>query len=86
MKSYLTNYLKRVLPKSNEIDCIVFKFSFYGGYALKVVINNYYTMIDNNYSIQIDNHELKECLTFLKDNNYIIHKHSVIKYNKLEVL
>lgn len=86
MKSYLTNYLKKVLPKPKEVDYVHFKLSFYGGYALKIVIDGYNTMIDNNYSIQINDYELKECLRFLKDNNYIIHKYSVINYNKLEVL
>ncbi len=84
--SYVTDYLKRVLPKQEEIDYVHFKFNFYGGYALKIVIDGYNTMINGQYYIDISDSELKECLNYLKDNDYIIHKYSVVNYNKLEVL
>ena len=84
--SYVTDYLKRVLPKQEEIDYVYFKWNFYGGYALKIVIDGYNTMINGKYYIDISDSELKECLSFLKDNDYIIHKYSVVNYDKLEVL
>lgn len=72
---------KELIPKAGEIDYICFKLDFYGGYALKVIKDDFFVpVIGGDMAIQIPRGEIREALDFLKENGYVLHEHSVVKY------
>ena len=72
---------KKSIPKSDEIDCVCFKLDFYGDYALKIIKDGFFIpVIDSDISIQIPRGEIRDALDFLKENGYVLHEHSVVKY------
>lgn len=72
---------KMLIPKPNEIDFICFKLDFCNGYALKIIKNDYFVpVIGSDMSIQILRGEIRDALDFLKENGYVLHEHSVVKY------
>ena len=72
---------KMLIPKPNEIDFICFKLDFCNGYALKIIKNDYFVpVIGSDMSIQIPRGEIRDALDFLKENGYVLHEHSVVKY------
>ena len=72
---------KMLIPKPNEIDFICFKLDFYGGYALKIIKDDFFVpVIDGDMAIQIPRGEIRDALDFLKENGYVLHEHSVVQY------
>lgn len=72
---------KELIPKAWKIDYICFKLDFYGGYALKVMKDDYFVpIIGSDMSIQIPKGEIRDALDFLKENGYVLHEHSVVQY------
>lgn len=72
---------KMLIPKPNEIDFICFKLDFYGGYALKIIKDDFFVpVIDSDMAIQIPRGEIRDALDFLKENGYVLHEHSVVQY------
>ena len=72
---------KMLIPKPNEIDFICFKLDFCNGYALKIIKDDYFVpVISGEMAIQIPRGEIRDALDFLKENGYVLHEHSVVKY------
>ena len=72
---------KELIPKAKEIDCVCFKLDFYGGYALKIIKNDYFIpVIDGEMAIQIPNNQIRDALDWLQSHGYKLHPHSVVKY------
>ena len=77
---YYSNW-KELIPEPDEIDCIAFKFDFYGGYAFKIIKDNFFVpVIGCDMAIQIPDYEIDDALMFLKSKGYRLHEHSVVKY------
>ena len=72
---------KHLIPKSYEIDYICFKLDFKGGYALKVIRDDYFVpVIGCDMSIQIPKNQIRDALDWLQSNGYRLHEHSVVQY------
>ena len=49
--------------------------------ALKIMKDGWFVpVIGSDISIQIPRGEIRDALDFLKENGYVLHEHSVVKY------
>lgn len=72
---------KQLIPSSDEIDCVCFKFDFTGNYALKMIKDDYFVqVIGEDMAIMIPTNQIADALDYLKENGYALHDHSVVKY------
>ena len=72
---------KDLIPNAGEIDCVCFKLDFYGGYALKVIKDDFFVpVIDGEMAIQIPKNQIRDALDWLQANGYELHEHSVVQY------
>jgi hypothetical protein len=72
---------KALIPRPNEIDFVCFKLDFYGGYALKIIKDDYFVpVIGSDISIQIPKNQIRDALDWLQANEYKLHEHSVVQY------
>ena len=72
---------KELIPKAEEIDYVAFKLDFYGGYALKVIKDDFFVpVIGSDISIQIPKNQIRDALDWLQSKGYALHEHSVVQY------
>lgn len=72
---------EKTLPKSSEVDYVVFKLSFMGGYALKMIKDDYFININGEMAIEVsDNEEINTLIEYLSENGYKCHEHSIKKW------
>ena len=74
---------RRILPKAKDIDYIVFKLSLRGGYALKIIKDDYFINIDGEMAIEVSDSEINTLIEYLKENDYKCHEHSILKWSRL---
>lgn len=72
---------EKILPKASEVDYVAFKLSFKGGYALKMIKDDYFININGEMAIEVsDNEEINTLIEYLNENGYKCHEHSIIKW------
>ena len=74
---------KKLIPKPDMIDYVVFKLDFHGGYAMKVIKDGFFTpIIGSDISIHIPTNEIRDALDWLKENGYKLHSNSIVQYQE----
>ena len=80
MYGYYSNW-KRLIPSSDEIDFVCFKFDFTGNYALKMIKDDFFIpVICEDMAIMIPVNQIADAVDYLRENGYAFHNHSVVKF------
>lgn len=74
---------EKILPKAKDINYVIFKLSFRGGYALKIIKDEYFININGKMSIEVSDNEINTLIEYLKENGYKCHEHSILKWSRL---